>query len=389
MSSLPAGQVIGTPDFMAPEQWESSGVADERTDLYALGCTLYYLLSGRPPYSGDEYKSLMQKMRGHLADPVPDLRSVRPEVTETVAAVCGRLLAKDPGQRYQTADEVAKAVSAFRDNGALELQERCALLLAERETSAEPEDSGTSIALETEAMPASPARQAPSGHAVFGRPMRMTAAIILLLLIAFGTWFAFHGRTPGPDPQGGGASWDVWPTDKQELPAGWSWRESALVSQTGVTVNNLKLGRLPSPNYRVELDFALEHAYDSLYVMLPLGLRHCFCAIYSYPQKEEIAWSGFGEIDGKKIPLNPSGKSGPLLRQRSPHRLEIDVRLEVNEARLSAVLDGTPLTSWNGPVASLSVPMSYEWPETDLFGIGTINASYRIDRLRVTPLVPE
>jgi serine/threonine protein kinase/formylglycine-generating enzyme required for sulfatase activity/WD40 repeat protein len=100
------GQVLGTPDFMSPEQWDDTHAVDGRADLYALGCTLFYLLVGRAPYADERHTSLTGKMRGHVSDPIPDLHAARPDVPEVVAAVYRRLMAKDPNDRFATADEL-------------------------------------------------------------------------------------------------------------------------------------------------------------------------------------------------------------------------------------------------------------------------------------------
>jgi eukaryotic-like serine/threonine-protein kinase len=102
--------LLGTPDFLSPEQARSAVALDVRSDLYSLGCTLYYLLTGKPPYGGT---GAYAKMIAHVKEPVPDLRAVRPDTPIELAAVVQKLMAKTPEERYQTPAEVAEILLPF------------------------------------------------------------------------------------------------------------------------------------------------------------------------------------------------------------------------------------------------------------------------------------
>lgn len=94
-----AGTTVGTVDYMSPEQARDSKAADIRSDLYSLGCTWFHLLTGNPPYPDGD---LMNKLRAHAMQPVPDPRQVNPSVPAGVAAIVQRMMAKKPEDRYQT-----------------------------------------------------------------------------------------------------------------------------------------------------------------------------------------------------------------------------------------------------------------------------------------------
>ncbi len=108
-----AGQVMGTPDYMAPEQWDSSGGADIRSDLYSLGCTFYTLLTGRPPFGTEDCSTKTKKMAAHLRDTPTPASTLRPELPKTVVGIVDRLLAKDPAHRYETPGALALEMAAF------------------------------------------------------------------------------------------------------------------------------------------------------------------------------------------------------------------------------------------------------------------------------------
>ncbi len=102
-----AGTFMGTPDYTAPEQWEDAHSADIRSDLYSLGCTLYYLLCGEVPFPGG---TLVQKLDRHRSKQPTPIERLRPDVPPGMAAVVTRLMAKDPADRYQSPAAVADAV---------------------------------------------------------------------------------------------------------------------------------------------------------------------------------------------------------------------------------------------------------------------------------------
>ena len=107
------GQMMGTPDYMAPEQASDSHAVDIRADIYSLGCTLYKLLTGNAPFGGPQYQSLLAKMTAHRDRAPPSVRQFRDDVPEELLAVLDRMLAKSPEQRFATPAEVADALQPF------------------------------------------------------------------------------------------------------------------------------------------------------------------------------------------------------------------------------------------------------------------------------------
>jgi WD40 repeat protein/serine/threonine protein kinase len=105
-----SGTVMGSTDFLAPEQADDPHLADIRADLYSLGCTLFFLLTGRPPFPEG---TLMQKLKAHALRKPPMLAAIRADLPAGLEQVVQRLLAKEPSRRFQNPAEVAEALAPF------------------------------------------------------------------------------------------------------------------------------------------------------------------------------------------------------------------------------------------------------------------------------------
>jgi serine/threonine-protein kinase len=104
------GLIVGTPDFLAPEQARHSSSVDSRADIYGLGGTLFFLLTARLPFPDG---TPTEKILKHATFPVPDVKSLRPDVSSELAALAHKMMAKAPKDRVQTATEVALALERF------------------------------------------------------------------------------------------------------------------------------------------------------------------------------------------------------------------------------------------------------------------------------------
>ena len=108
------GEMLRTVDYVAPEQAGDASTADERADIYSLGCTMFHLLAGRPPYTG---KNMMDKLVAHREAPIPSLAALRPDVSKGLERVVTRMLAKKRTERQQSMNEVIAALKPHATPG--------------------------------------------------------------------------------------------------------------------------------------------------------------------------------------------------------------------------------------------------------------------------------
>jgi serine/threonine-protein kinase len=109
----PSGMVMGTLDYMAPEQANDPKAVDIRADIYSLGCTLFHLLAGGPPFGSPARTFPAQKIAAHMHDPIPSIRELRHDVPVELAGIIERMLAKRPEDRFSAPAEVADVLHTF------------------------------------------------------------------------------------------------------------------------------------------------------------------------------------------------------------------------------------------------------------------------------------
>jgi len=184
------GTVMGTVDFMSPEQAMDTRTADARSDIYSLGCTLFYLLTGKPVFEGP---TLLAKMMAHKESDIPVLDEERDGTPTELSAVHEKMMAKEPGDRYQTATELLETLENVADGleddeaamDTIPLQET-AFDLQSKETSSASLDQ--TVDLQPDAKPVEPAIPAPAA----GWSRMIGGGVAVLALAVFG-WLYFAG----------------------------------------------------------------------------------------------------------------------------------------------------------------------------------------------------
>ncbi len=257
-----AGQVLGTPDYIAPEQVNDARHADIRADIYSLGCTLYYLLSGHVPFPRG---SSTQKLISHTEmEPVP-IGRLRDDLPAELIAIVGRMMAKKPADRFETPADLAQALTPFARSGgsvAADATTRPGGPTDSREPSRpaeqlnlaalgdlmDDEPSAAPVAAyrlaATEAMaPAATGRRTPArsrtrgglGRAVGEAAMKLGGAAVALFVLAVVGWKMLNGILGAPestDPIGASA-----PDENREKGPSSSGTETAAVRGTAAPPN--------------------------------------------------------------------------------------------------------------------------------------------------------
>ena len=194
-----ANLVIGTPQYMSPEQCSQSGKIDARSDIYSLGIILYEMLSAELPFSGESPTVIMMKQ---VQDPPPSIRNIRPEVPETISRIILQALAKQPDDRFQTAGALSEALTkAARAVAELEPAAVPATVAnlpvppllddPDEATLVRPRDEATVVRSREFAAVEPPAAGV--------RPWRILVPAAIVLVAVFGlVYFLTRGAGPGP-----------------------------------------------------------------------------------------------------------------------------------------------------------------------------------------------
>jgi Leucine-rich repeat (LRR) protein/tRNA A-37 threonylcarbamoyl transferase component Bud32 len=341
------GIVMGTPDYMAPEQANDAKRADIRADLYSLGCTLYHLLTGCVPFPG---QSLTEKLLGHQMQQPRPIEELRPDVPPAVAAVVRRLMAKKPADRYQTPAEAAAALAAAPD----ETTSAPALYPARGDTAlAETADLWSTIA-------ATPPVEPPAAPADRRRWLMLSAVGGALLLVLAGV-LALVLRTmtapaPGPGPT---VAERTPPTFASPAASFEQWLKSVVAMSAEKQVEEVR-AKLKERNPRfdgqltsdiangqvLQLSFATENVSDISPVRALPHLKSLSCAAV---QAEHGALADLSPLTGMALTsLNVNGNLG--VHDLSPLR---GLPLEWLNIGFTTVDDLSPLRSV--PLASLTL----------------------------------
>ena len=426
-----SGQVMGTVDYMPPEQAESTRQADQRSDVYSLGCTFYRLATGRIPYEGE---TVMSKLMALAKLPVPRLADVLDEAPAALDEAIGRMMAKDPADRPQTMSEAIELLESCRghldgsDPGApdvapLEEAEEFPLGMLEEALEATPAGGATQTEVSEPNRAAAfvpPAVTAPRPRGqknqkllVFGIAGAGGLLLLILVLVFAGAFSGgaadgvaadgdaadgvaadaaavadtgAAGDGTGDDGSGGmrpvSAGVDLLALAQTADAPNRDWRrDGAALTVTSAGLSLLPLRYGPPEEYRLEVELTRTSGSGAVLFGLVAGGQQ-FHAIIDYSDEH---WSGLALIDGRETePENATAVRGA---RRIINGRSYTVAITVRDARITMSIDGTQLVDFTGARSRISRSPNMR-PITDqrcLF-LGITASSFQFTRVQLTPL---
>ena len=384
------GEILGTPDYMSPEQAQNPKDADIRADIFSLGCTLFHLLTGRPPYLG---ATPMEKLNARLAEDAPRLRSLREDVPQSLDDIVAKMLERDPDKRFQTPAEVARLLAPLAMTGDSESESED--VPAWRPLYTDPLQAGG----EGESRPASQS----SGLKVYlgGAAVALATATGVLLAVgevpqyvtlttgtlaglALGCWLValLRGSTTATTSAGRAVQPSIdllagIDPHRDSVEGAWQKLNHVLTSPDNKYAR-LQIPFHPPEEYELELVAERKQGNAALVVGLVAGGRQFSVVLDGWGG----TISGLGLVDGQAYDSNGTTHRGKLLGRGSRHR----ILCRVDRDAVEVEVDGQLAIEYRSSFDRLSLFDSWHVPDDRGLILGSIATVYSVYEIRLTSL---
>lgn len=372
-----AEQLLGTPDYMAPEQAEDPTAADIRSDIYSLGCTLFRLLSGRPPFLG---KTAMDKLQARFEAPAPSIREFCEEASPELEAVIATMLERFPEDRYATPAEAAEALKPFA-------------MVEEEQAPTELEVIREADELPQEEAPASLVQRAKgigTGRLVvifsalavatlsfFFSP---TLGVILLITALALSLLLVRKQRQREEAETSrvfdfDASVDLLQHIRPEIHSvygQWKHSDEGLLSPD-VPHGRLELPLAPPKEYSLRVVVRRLEGEAAMVLGLVFGGKRCFLTLDGLGGTR----SGLGLIDEKAYDRNETTHQGPVFQGDAP----CEIICKVREYSIEVIADQQSIIHWAGTAEELSLPSNWETPHQERLFLGSHTAVYLFEEV--------
>jgi serine/threonine protein kinase len=396
--------ILGTPDYMAPEQARDARHADIRADIYSLGCTLYYLLSGRVPFPKG---TAIEKVVAHCERDAESLQRLRTDVPNPVVDIVVRMMAKTPADRFQTPSEVVDALKPFskpKEGWEQPLGAGLANSLPGQDTSSPnvrdqhipdqdvPDQDVAVVPTYVDVGATLPPLEVLDPFAVaqqdlapprpkpvrrkfsFAQRRPETGWVLLAVVGAALFLLAIVAST-----RSWNSDWiDLLAEDVPREPVIGTWGfdvEGAVGSDP--TSATLAFSYEPPAEFDFEVTFTRHSGSDSIAVHFPAGSGDASFDIDGW--FEHVA--GIQNIDGETTKRNATR----VENQQLVNGQEYTALVRVRQGRVDAYLDGTRIASYQGDGSRLAVPELWRMPRS-AFGVSVYNGRATFHRVRILPL---
>lgn len=377
-----SGSIMGTVDYMAPEQAVNTKKADHRADIYSLGCTLYYLVSGNPIYGGE---TSMEKLLAHREEPIPPL----PNVSKKLQAIYQKMVAKKAEARYQAMAEVVADLEACQASGGADDRVTTPLVAGKRRTAA-VQDAETQPHVESADTDELPARPAPRpGKRLVLVGAAAGGALVLLLVALLVLWprssssLVAGPTAPAAQPTVAAKEIDLLKLidPKRDSVRGlWRWEGQTLVSPRGTDMR-LQVPFSPPSEYELEIHAARMEGTHNLNIGLVASGRQFLVNLDGYG----ASISGFHLLDGKSANVNESTYRGKVFTTGQP----ASIVLVVHRQGVTVRVDGKTIIDWHGDFSRLSMDEKYAVHDAKQLAVGAFNSTFHISKMVLRPLGKE